>query len=321
MGRHEIAVVASCGAHHMRFMNPQANRRTPARRRAFAARSAWAGSLLALTGCTPAGLLTQFDRIAHPSGVRRVANGVPYAAGPRQKLDVWSPSKRSDEPLPVVIFFYGGGWNAGSRGDYGFAGAAFASRQFIAVIPDYRLVPQFRFPSFVEDGAIAVRWTRDNISRYGGDPKRISVAGHSAGAFNAAMLVLDPRYLNRAGVDARTIRAAALLSGPYDFYPFTEGRGRAAFGAYAGPRDSQPINFVRKDAPPIFLAHGSKDRIVLPRNSRALAERLQRAGAPVALRIYEGASHVEPLLSLAGPFRSRLPVLDESAAFLKEHTR
>jgi acetyl esterase/lipase len=305
----------------MRLVNFQHAARIPARRLSIGAKSAWAGSLLALTGCTPAGLLTHFDRIAYSTDVQRVANGVPYADGPRQKLDVWAPSKRSAEGLPVVIFFYGGGWNAGSRGEYGFAGAAFASRQFIAVIPDYRLVPAVRFPAFVEDGALAVRWTRDNIARYGGDPNRITLAGHSAGAYNAAMLALDPRFLNSAGVDAGTIRAAALLSGPYDFYPFTEARGRAAFGSYASPRETQPINFVRKDAPPIFLAHGSNDRIVLPSNSRHLAERLQQTGAPVTLRIYEGASHVDLASALAGPFRRRLPVLVESAAFLEQHSR
>jgi acetyl esterase/lipase len=140
----------------------------------------------------------------------------------------------------VVIFFYGGGWNAGSRGDYGFAGAAFASRQFIAIIPDYRLVPNVAFPTFVEDGALAVRWTRDNIRKYGGDPERITLAGHSAGAYNAAMLALDSRYLKSAGVDEETVRAIALLSGPYDFYPFTEARSRAAFGSFKTPRDTQP---------------------------------------------------------------------------------
>ena len=305
----------------MALVNLQPSRQRPGRKRKLTARGAWAGSLLALTGCSPAGLLTKFDRIAYPTDVRRVANGVPYAPGPRQKLDVWSPSRKSGQALPVVIFFYGGGWNAGSRGDYGFAGAAFASRQFIAVVPDYRLVPEVRFPAFVEDGALAVRWTRDNIARYGGDPNRITLAGHSAGAYNAAMLALDPRFLRSAGVDPRTIRAAALLSGPYDFYPFTEGRGRAAFGSYPNPRETQPINFVRKDAAPIFLAHGSKDRIVLPRNSRHLPERLHQAGAPVTLRIYEGASHVDLASALSGPFRRRLPVLDESAAFLKQHAQ
>ena len=284
-------------------------------------RLAIAASLLALTGCTPAKLLTQFDRLSSSSHARRVAEAVPYAAGPRQKLDIWSPAKPSGEALPVVIFFYGGGWNAGSRGDYGFAGAAFASRQFIAVVPDYRLTPEVGFPAFVEDGALAVRWTRDHIAKYGGDPRRITLAGHSAGAYNAAMLALNPRFLKSVGVDSRTVRAAALLAGPYDFYPFNDVRSSAAFGSFSKPNETQPINFVRADAPAMFLAHGSNDRVVSPRNSRHLAERLNAAGAPVTLRIYPGASHVDLATALSGPFRHRLPVLDESAAFLHRHSR
>lgn len=284
-------------------------------------RTVLAALLLVLAGCSPAGMLTQFDRLTSPDDVRRTAKGVPYAAGERQKLDVWAPVDVSGEALPVVIFFYGGGWNSGSRGDYGFAGAAFASRQFIAVVPDYRLVPEVGFPAFVEDGAQVVKWARDNVSRYGGNPKRITVAGHSAGAYIAAMLVLDTRFLANAGVDSGTVRAAALLSGPYDFYPFTEARGRAAFGSFERPGDTQPVNFARSGAPPILLAHGGRDDIVLPRNSRRLAERLNQAGALVALRICQRAGHVDTVTALSHPFRHRLPVLDEIAGFLKQHSR
>lgn len=266
-------------------------------------------------------MLTNFDRLTASDGVRRVAAGAAYGAHPRQKLDVWAPGRRTGEPLPVVVFFYGGGWNSGNRGDYGFAGAAFASQGFIALVPDYRLVPAVRFPAFLEDGALAVRWARDNAARYGGDPNRITLAGHSAGAYNAAMLALDRRYLRAAGVDPNVIRAAALLSGPYDFYPFTEARGRGAFGAHAEPLETQPISFVRADAPPIFLGHGSADQIVFPHNSRHLAQRLQAAGAPVTLRIYNGASHVDLASALSRTFRRRVPVLSESAAFLRQHSR
>lgn len=290
-------------------------------RKRFPGRCAWAASLLALTGCTPAALLTNIDRLTAAGGVRRVAEGAAYGAESRQKLDVWAPARRGEQPLPVVLFFYGGGWNAGSRGDYGFAGAAFAGEGFVAIVPDYRLVPQVRFPTFVEDSALAVRWARDNASRYGGDPSRITLAGHSAGAYNAAMLALDRRFLKAAGVEPGTVRAAALLSGPYDFYPFTEARGRSAFGAHAEPLDTQPINFVRADAPPIFLGHGSADRIVFPRNSRHLARQLQAAGAPVTLRIYNGASHVDLAAALSRTFRRRVPVLRDSAAFLRQHSR
>jgi acetyl esterase/lipase len=188
-------------------------------------------------------------------------------------------------------------------------------------VPDYRLVPAVRFPSFVEDGAEAVRWVHDNIARYGGDPSRITLAGHSAGAYNAAMLALDPHFLRGAGVDPKVIRAAALLSGPYDFYPFTETRGRNAFGSWPKPAETQAVNFARADAPPIFLAHGTADRVVLPRNSKRLAEKLKAAGAPVELRLYPGASHVDLASSLSRPFRKRTPVLGESAAFLLANSR
>jgi acetyl esterase/lipase len=93
----------------------------------------------------------------------------------------------------VIVFFYGGGWHAGERGDYGFAAAAFAAQGFIAVIPDYRLVPEVRYPEFLEDGALALHWVVAHIAEYGGDPGKICVAGHSAGAYIAAMLALDPR--------------------------------------------------------------------------------------------------------------------------------
>lgn len=297
------------------------NGKRPRGRSTAAQRWAWAVPLMAMTGCTPAGLLTSFDRLSSGSEATRVAVAVPYGSDARQKLDIWAPRHAANQKLPVVVVFYGGGWSEGSRSDYGFAGAAYASKGFIAMVPDYRLVPQVRFPAFVEDGAGAVRWVQENIGRYGGDPKRISVVGHSAGAYIAAMLALDPHYLRDAGAGPKAIRAAALLAGPYDFYPFTEARGRAAFGGWPKPADTQPINFVTGDAPPIFLAHGTADRIVQLRNSKRLAERLHAAGDEVELRLYPGASHVDLASSLSRPFRNRTPVLAESAEFLLDHSR
>jgi acetyl esterase/lipase len=293
----------------------------PKRRSTAAQRWAWAAPLLSMTACTPAGLLTSFDRLSSAADARRVASGEAYGSEPRQRLDVWAPRGKAAEALPVVIFFYGGGWNAGSRGDYGFAGAGYAGQGFVAVVPDYRLVPSVRFPAFLEDGALAVKWVRDNIARYGGDPQRITLAGHSAGAYNAAMLALDTRFLRKVGVDPKIIRSVALLSGPYDFHPFTEPRGRGAFGQWKEPAETQPVNFVRRDAPPMFIAHGGSDRVVLPRNSRRLAERLKQEGAEVTLRIYPGASHIDLASSLSRPFRDRTPVLAESADFLRRHSR
>lgn len=306
-------------------MNRKTGRQRPSRsrsgsgwltRRALVATGGAAGGLLALAGCTPAGLLNGVSRLAGDSA-RLAARGAAFGPDPRHRLDVWVPSRAvGSRPLPVVLFFYGGGWVAGSRGDYGFAGRAFAARDFVAILPDYRLVPGARFPDFIEDGARAVRWARDNAQRFGGDPARITLAGHSAGAYIAAMLALDRRYLAAAGLDPGTVRAAALLAGPYDFHPFTEQRGRDALGQWPRPLETQPISFARADAPPLLLAHGSADTIVLPRNSQALAARLSELGARVELRLYPGKGHVDLAKSLSPVFRSSTPVLADSVAFL-----
>lgn len=273
-------------------------------------------AFLALAACSPPEMLSSVNRVVPgDNGARRVAEGVVFAPGQGLKLDVWSPP-RADHKRPVVIFLYGGGWVSGSRSGYAFAGSGYAGQGFVTVVPDYRLVPTVRFPAFLEDAAQAVKWTRDNIARFGGDPDRIAIAGHSAGAYNGAMLALDHRYLRAAGVPARTIKAAALLSGPYDFYPFTEQRGRDALGAWPQPGETQPINFVTSSAPPMLLATGSADQVVKPRNSEALSARLVAAGVPVELKIYPGKSHVDLAKSLSRPFRSTTPALADSAAFL-----
>ena len=272
-------------------------------------------------GCTATGLLNGISRIApNRDAAVRAAAGIRFGADPRLKLDVWVPQgRRRGAQLPVVVFFYGGGWVAGERADYGFVGRAFAAQGFVAIIPDYRLVPQVRFPSFVEDGAQAVKWARDHAAEYGGDPARITLAGHSAGSYIGAMLALDRHYLSQAGVDPSVIRAAALLSGPYDFYPFTEQRGRDALGHWPRPRETQPISFVRRDAPPLLLITGTADTTVRPRNSARLAAALDRAGATVELKLYPGRSHIDTAKALSPVFRGSNPALADSVAFLKAH--
>ena len=279
------------------------------------------GAGLALLGCSPVGLLNGVSRIAGDGGVRTAARGVAYGADARHKLDVYAPARPpAGARLPVVVFFYGGGWVDGERGDYAFAGRAFAAKGFVAVVADYRLVPKVRFPVFIQDGALAVKWARDHVAQYGGDPGRISLSGHSAGAYIAAMLSLDRHYLSDVGVDPKIIRAAALLSGPYDFYPFTEPRGRDALGQWPRPAETQPISFARADAPPMLLIHGTADTVVRPGNSRSLAAKLAEVGAPVELRLYPGKSHIDTIKSLSPAFRGSTTALADSIVFLHRTT-
>lgn len=278
-----------------------------------------AAELVDRFGWSPVALLNTIDRLTPGRGdrARKVGDGITYGPLGRHKLDIWTPSHPDSARLPVIIFFYGGGWHAGERGDYGFAAAAFASQGFVAILPDYRLVPEVRYPDFLEDAALAVRWVAAHIALYGGDPSKISVAGHSAGAYIAAMLALDPRWLGTVQLGPETIRAGVLLSGPFDFAPFREWRGRATFGTYHDPADTQPINHVRADAPPLLLQHGSSDRLVYAKNSRSLDAALTRVGAPHELRVYKGCDHAGTAVALSRPFRGRYPVLADATRFLR----
>lgn len=238
---------------------------------------------------------------------------VPFGPDPRQRLDIYLPRGGASRS-PVVFFIYGGSWSSGAKSTYGFVGEAFASRGYVTVVADYRLVPEVRFPAFIDDGARALGHVQTHIARYGGDPGRLFLAGHSAGAYSAMMLALDPRYLARAGVPRSAVQAAAGLSGPYDFLPLEGGVTQAAFGAARNPAETQPITFARRGAPRIFLGTGTADTTVLPRNTEALAARLGAAGVPVTVRRYDGVGHAGTVLALA-PLLRWTPVLDDVTAF------
>lgn len=255
------------------------------------------------------------DFVPGDRGAARIAGGVPFGPN-RLRLDVWAAPAPASVRRPVLVFFYGGAWVKGRRQDYGFVGKAYAARGFVVVVPDYRLVPKVRFPAFVADGAAAVRWAHDNIARYGGDPQRIVLAGHSAGAYIAILLALDRHYLGVAGVDPNVVRAAAGLAGPYDFYPFTSERAVDALGRWPDPRATQPIAYARADAPPLWLATGTADTEVRPRNSVALAARERALGSrTTTLRLYPGLSHDDLVMAISKPFRGKAPALAESVAF------
>jgi len=268
------------------------------------------GSLAA--ACSP---LTAFDRLVPKDrGGTIVARGLAYGPGPRQRLDVYAPRGGCGQPRPVVIFFYGGSWNSGTRAGYTFVGRALAAQGFVTVVPDYRLVPDVRYPAFVEDGAAAVRWATAHARDYCGHGGSVVLMGHSAGAYIAAMLAVDPRWL---GKDRAVVKGFVGLAGPYDFAPFDVDASRAAFGQASDPAETQPVTWAGVGDPPALLLYGTDDTVVRPRNSEALAARLQAGGVAVEQRGYRKLGHVGILLALARPFRHRAPVLEDAAAFIR----
>jgi acetyl esterase/lipase len=284
----------------------------PTRRGAFAVVSAAASAVVG--ACSPLGA---FNALApRDRGARLAARDLAYGDHPRQRFDVYVPDAPAARSAPTLIYFYGGSWSSGSKDLYRWVGAAFASQGFVTVLADYRLVPEFRFPAFVDDGAAAAAEARRVVGRYGGDPDRLLLGGHSAGAYIAVQLALDAARLDAAGVDPRHVKGAAGLAGPYDFYPFDVPASQAAFGHWPDPAETQPINFARPDAPALFLATGDRDETVLPRHSVRLAEKQRSLGAPAELKVYPGLDHIDIVLALSRPLRGKAPVLADAVSFL-----
>lgn len=245
-------------------------------------------------------ILALINALSPKSGrSRRIGTNLAYGELPRQRLDIYAP-RRQQGPSGVIVFIYGGSWAEGDRREYGFVGRYLAARGYVVVVPDYRILPDVAYPAFVDDTAEAIRWTIANIASYGGDPARLAVAGHSAGAYNAMMAVLDPRH----GLEGR-LRAAIGLSGPYDFYPFDVAITQRTFGAVADPESTQPISFAGPGSPPMFLASGDADTLVYPRNTVALAQRLRSAGVEVEEHHYAKVGHPDLLLSLGSLLAGR----------------
>lgn len=251
---------------------------------------------------------------AHFSRSQRDAN-VSFGAATWQKLDVYRPD-HSSGAVPVVVFWYGGGWTKGSKDQYRFVGVALASLGYVAVLPDYRFYPQVRFPEFLDDAALAVAWVQSHAAEFGGDPERIVLMGHSAGAHMAAMLALNESYLARAGVDTRNVVGLIGLSGPYELTP-NDPTLEAIFAAPYTPHDWQVMPYVSAKGPPALLVHGADDKVVWPRNSEHLAAALADDQVPVSLRVYPGRGHADTVAALSWVLRFRCPTLSDIDQFLR----
>lgn len=263
--------------------------------------------------CSPLGVLNAVG--PRDRGVRRVARDLEYGPDPRQRFDIYAPSAASAaSPLPVLVFFYGGGWDSGSKDLYGWAAQALAAQGFVVAVADYRLVPQVLFPVFIQDAAAATARVAEVAATYGGDPARLGVVGHSAGAHLAMMITLDRHYMAAVG-QPDLIKAAAGLAGPYDFLPFDVASSINAFGQAPDPQQTQPLHFARPDAPPLWLGHGTADVIVHDEDTILLERRMRELGGRCEAKLYPGLSHEDLIATFSPLFRKKAPVLADVSAF------
>jgi acetyl esterase/lipase len=267
-----------------------------------------------LSACAPVMVLNFLT----PASSYKPTSDLAYGSDPRQKLDIYVPQSASSIALPVVVFFYGGSWNRGERKEYKFVAEALASRGIIAVVADYRHYPQVRYPDFLTDSASAVAWTRREIANYGGDPARIFVMGHSAGAYNVAMLALDPRWLAAEGMTPAMLKGWVGLAGPYDFFPIQNPDAKPVFNHPNYPAGSQPIDYASHASPAAFLGAATSDDLVNPeKNTQQMTNKLRAAGVSVEMKIYPRVNHLTLIGAFSWPLSWLAPVADDVAAFVK----
>jgi acetyl esterase/lipase len=266
-----------------------------------------------LSACSPVSALN----LLVPRDGYDAHTGQAYGPDPRQKLDVYVPQGLK-APAPVLLFFYGGSWSSGSRDQYLAFGQAFASKGIVTVVADYRLYPQVKYPAFAQDAALALAWVHAHARAHGGDPARIFVSGHSAGAYNAVMLASEPKFLEAAGGRLDWIRGVIGIAGPYDALPFTERQYIDMFHG-ADNKDTMPINHVDGKRPPMLLATGTDDSTVRPGNSDRMALRLKAHGSEAQVIKYPGVGHVGIILSLAPGFRGKTTLREDMLRFIQSH--
>ncbi len=275
----------------------------------------WAGRIGAavvagvISGCSPLAVLNQLGSDA----AYTVIENVSYGSDVRQALDIYIPKQAPSGK--VVVFFYGGSWSSGERGDYRFVAQSLTAHGIVVVIADYRLYPDVRFPAFVEDAAAAVGWTFRHIARYQGDPAKIYLIGHSAGGHIVSLLALDSRYLATQSLRSSLLAGVIGLSSPTDFAATLGARYRPIFTDDAQLETAQPVRYARADAAPMLLLHGADDALVLPRNSETLARRIQQTGGEARAIIYPDIGHPGTVLAFS-PLWGQSPLLAEMLRFM-----
>jgi acetyl esterase/lipase len=280
-----------------------------------------AAEILALLGaaivaCVPAAALAL--NVTVPRSGYHMLRDLPYGTDARQKLDLYVPDGLTTK-APVILFFYGGFWQSGSKDLYLHLGQAFASEGIVVAVADYRLYPQVRYPDFVRDGAAAFAYIAAHVAQYGGDPDRIFLAGHSAGAYIAVMLGAEPSFLREAHVDPARVRGVIGISGPYNFLPLRDKNMIAIFGGADDP-ETQPIAHIDGKRAPMLLATGSADTTVTPRNTADLARKLKVFDSPVEVVTYPGVGHLGIMLSLAPGFRGNAALRQDIVAFVRRQS-
>jgi acetyl esterase/lipase len=258
----------------------------------------------------------------------------------RHQLDVYRP--RGKDNCPVLFLLHGGGWVVGSKDDvlgvygYGTIARNLAERGLVVAIPNYRLSPAVQHPEHMKDVARAFGWTCENIGKHGGDPRRIFVAGHSAGGHLAALLATDHTYLKHVARSPRDIHGVIGISGVYNLadlelkvshadptvrFNLSVQPTAAIFGADAAVlKAASPLTHVRPGLPPFLVMSAGFDYPPLRRMAREFSAALDKNGCEVETKVIAGRTH-ETMLFDIPHFAIERRAADAIVDFIDRHSQ
>jgi len=244
-----------------------------------------------------------------------VTRDIAYASAAHQTLDIYAP-KNIDKKLPVIVFYFGGGWSWGDKSYFAFVADSFVEKGYVVVIPNYVLYPEGKYPQFVTDGAKAIAWVNRNIERYEGDIKQLNIVGHSAGAYIGAMVSFNDKYLASQGSNTSIIHKFAGIAGPYNFTPkaqeYIDIFGKENFV------DMKIENHVSGNEPPSLLLHSEGDTTVGAFNQEKMKQALKAKQSRVETIMYgPEITHIKILLKLHPWFAGEVDVGKDINNFLK----
>ncbi|MCH4573696.1 alpha/beta hydrolase, partial [Achromobacter xylosoxidans] len=222
-----------------------------------------------------------------------------HGSDPAQRLDLYAPAHACPAALPSLLFVHGGAFATGYKEWMGFMAPAICATPALFISVEYRVAPGHAYPAAVRDVAAAVHWAWRNVARYGGDPDRLFLGGHSAGAHLASLAALDRRWLGEWGLPGDVVKGVLPISGLYDLtcdpdQPF--GAAALAIRRRFIPNDADveaasPVSHAHPQAPPFYIAAGEHDLGNLAAEAVDMRQRLQAAGVPVALDLLAGHDH------------------------------
>lgn len=288
-----------------------------------------AGAALSLAACAPVtwvGMKFLYREAEIPPA--QIHRDLCYVSdsecGEKRRLDLYRPSAAE---WPVIVFVHGGGWTEGDKrltvaGDdvYGNIGRFYAGRGIGVAVINYRLMPEVGWKEQVEDVRRAVGWVRDRVAAYGGNPEQIFLMGHSAGAHLASLAALEIRkdMPNVLGVVAVSGAALDLTDQvTYDLgedIRYYEKRFKGADETDEWKTVASPLSRVSAEAPPFLLLYAGGESKGLQRQTRRLAEALERTGVPTRLVVVPGESHSRIVLTLSRPDKTAGPAIIDFVA-------